>query len=93
MLLVRLVLLPFRLVVKTTRAATKLGYRTGRLFGYRRLFVFGAGVAVGLLTAPSSGAELRARLRELLVPAPAEPAARTSQGAAAPAATGTAAIP
>lgn len=50
--------LPFR--------ALRLTYRTGRLLGYRRLLVFGAGVGVGLLVAPGPGAELRARLREVI---------------------------
>ena len=38
----------------------------GRLFGYRRIVVFGAGVAVGLLVAPVTGVEARARLRRAL---------------------------
>jgi hypothetical protein len=44
-----------------------LGFKTGRgtvrLFGLRRLVVFGLGVGVGLLLAPGPGAELRAKLR------------------------------
>lgn len=43
----------------------KVGYRVGRVVGARRLFVFGAGLAVGLLLAPMAGRELRARLQEL----------------------------
>ncbi len=35
-----------------------------RIFGYGRLFMFLIGVAVGLLAAPTTGAELRAKLRE-----------------------------
>ncbi|HEY2813427.1 MAG TPA: BON domain-containing protein [Acidimicrobiales bacterium] len=66
MLLVRIAFLPVRLAYKTTGLATKVGYRTGRLFGYRRLFVFGLGVAVGLLVAPMAGPQLRAKLKELL---------------------------
>lgn len=44
------------------------GYRTGRLLGYRRVTVFLLGVAAGLLLAPVPGAQLRAMLRERLVP-------------------------
>jgi len=65
MILVRIVFLPFRLAFKTTGVATKVGYRTGRLVGYRRLAVFGTGVVVGLLIAPMAGSLLRAKLREL----------------------------
>jgi hypothetical protein len=65
MLLVRVVFLPFRLAFKTTGVATKVGYRTGRLVGYRRLVLFGAGVVVGLLIAPMAGSVLRDKLREL----------------------------
>lgn len=66
MLLVRLVFFPFKLGAKTTAVAAKTGYRTGRLLGYRRLAVFGLGVAVGMLIAPGPGAELRARLKALV---------------------------
>jgi hypothetical protein len=61
-LLSRLVVWP----VKTSVGSAKVGYKTGRLLGYRRIFVFGLGVAVGLLLAPTTGAALRARIRELL---------------------------
>jgi hypothetical protein len=64
-----LVTLPFKLVglgFKTGAGSVKLTHRTVRLMGYRRLFVFGAGVGVGLLIAPGPGAEMRAKLRELL---------------------------
>ena len=63
MLLVRVAVLPFRIAFRTTGVATKVGYRTGRLVGYRRLVVFGAGVVVGLMIAPMAGAALRAKLR------------------------------
>ena len=36
-----------------------------RIFGYGRLIVFLMGLATGLLLAPSTGAELRAKLQEL----------------------------
>ena len=52
--------------VKAGAGSAKLGYKTGRLFGYRRIFVFGLGVAVGLLIAPMTGAALRDKLRELI---------------------------
>ena len=63
MFVVRLVFFPIKLGTKATTVAAKTGYRTGRLFGYRRLAVFGLGVFVGLLLAPGPGAELRAKLR------------------------------
>lgn len=62
MLLIRLLLLPFRLLFGTTKVATKTGYQAGRLVGYRRVFVFGVGVAVGMLLAPEPGRELRRRI-------------------------------
>jgi hypothetical protein len=61
-LLTRTVVWPY----KVGTGSMKLGYRTGRLFGYRRIFVFGIGVAVGLLLAPVTGAELRNKLRALI---------------------------
>jgi hypothetical protein len=72
-LLTRLVVWPVRaalltagLAARTTgRTATgsaKLGFRAGRLVGYRRLGVLLVGVVVGLLVAPVPGRELRARL-------------------------------
>ncbi len=62
-ILVRLVLLPVRLGLGASRLALRTGYRTGRVIGYRRMAVFGVGVGVGLLVAPTTGAKLRARLR------------------------------
>lgn len=64
-----LVTLPFRVLglgFKAGRGSAKLTHRTVRTLGYRRVTVFAIGVAVGLLAAPSSGAELRARLRDKL---------------------------
>lgn len=64
--LVRLFFLPARVGVGTTRLGVKTGYRVGRLLGYRRIFVFTAGVGVGLLIAPTTGREARAKLQRLL---------------------------
>src|SRR5688500_9744175 len=66
MLVVRLVFFPLKVGKAATKVAAKTGYRTGRLLGSRRLFVFGLGVFVGLLIAPGPGRELRAKLQALL---------------------------
>lgn len=66
MFLFRLLFLPVRVVVGSARLGVKTGYRAGRLLGFRRMVVFAAGVGVGLLVAPVTGAEARARLREWL---------------------------
>jgi hypothetical protein len=50
----------FRLVFSPLRLSLFLA----RMFGYSRFFMFLIGVGVGLLVAPTTGAELRARLRE-----------------------------
>jgi hypothetical protein len=59
--------------LKTSAYSVQAGYKTGRLLGYRRLTVFGLGVAVGLLVAPVPGRELRAKLQERLAPEPPLP--------------------
>ena len=64
--LIRLIFLPAKVGVGTAKLGVKTGYRTGRMFGYRRIVVFGAGVAVGLLVAPVTGPEARARLRRAI---------------------------
>jgi hypothetical protein len=64
--LIRLALLPFRLLLGTAKLSVKTGYRSGRLVGYRRLFFLGAGIAIGVLVAPQSGAQTRAKLLALL---------------------------
>lgn len=72
-----LLTLPFRLLglgYKTGAGTTKLTYRSVRLLGLRRLFVFGLGVAVGMLFAPGPGEELRTKLRELVDGARGTPA-------------------
>ena len=64
--LLRLIFLPAKVGVGTTKLGVKAGYRTGRLLGYRRIFVFSVGVGVGLLIAPMAGRELRARIQHLI---------------------------
>ncbi len=64
--LLRLIFLPAKVGVGTTKLGVKAGYRTGRLLGYRRIFVFAAGVGVGLLIAPMTGREARAKLQQLI---------------------------
>ena len=64
--LLRLLFLPAKVGVGSTKLGVKAGYRTGRLFGYRRIFLFGLGVAVGLLIAPTTGREARAKLQGLI---------------------------
>lgn len=63
--LLRLLFLPAKVGVGTTRLGVKTGYRAGRLLGYRRVFVFAAGVGIGLLIAPMTGRQARAKLLEL----------------------------
>src|SRR4051812_48451992 len=91
-LLTRLVVWPVKAVTGTTKVTTKgaakatagsfkAGYKTGRLLGYRRMVVLGAGVGIGLLVAPRTGREtrelVRSRLEErgLLPPPPQDDAA------------------
>ena len=54
--------------VKAGAFGVSAGYKTGRFLGYRRVTVFLMGVAVGLLLAPVPGNQLRAMLRERLMP-------------------------
>lgn len=75
-LVTRFVVVP----VKAALGGVKLGFWTGRVVGYRRIVVLGTGVAIGLLFAPGSGAQLRARLKARLdggVAAPMAAAPRT----------------
>jgi hypothetical protein len=71
---IRTVLLPVRAAVGVGKLSAKTGYRTGRLsarstyrvgrlIGLRRVPVLGAGIGIGLLVAPTSGQELRDKLR------------------------------
>jgi osmotically-inducible protein OsmY len=65
-----LLLFPFRLVFgvgrlgfRTGRLTARSTYRASRFVGLSRLLALGVGVAIGLLIAPTTGAELRDRLR------------------------------
>jgi hypothetical protein len=51
---------------KTAGGSFKAGYRTGRLLGYRRMVVLGAGVGIGMLLAPRTGRETRELVRSRL---------------------------
>ena len=64
--LIRLLFLPAKVGIGSTRLGIKAGYRTGRLLGYRRLLLFATGVGVGLLVAPMTGRELRVRIQQLI---------------------------
>jgi hypothetical protein len=66
MFLFRLLFLPLKVGLGSTKLGLKTGFRAGRLLGLRRLVLFGLGVGAGLLLAPTTGTEARARLRELL---------------------------
>jgi hypothetical protein len=70
----RTVLLPVQATVGVGKVSAKAGYRAGRLsarstyrlgrlIGLRRALVLGVGVGIGMLVAPTSGQELRDRLR------------------------------
>jgi hypothetical protein len=74
---IRTLFIPLRLTVgvgrisaRTGFAAGRLtartGYRAGRRLGFGRMTVFAAGAGVALLLAPTSGAELRERIRRAL---------------------------
>jgi hypothetical protein len=66
----RLTLGVSRISARTGFAAGKLtartGYRAGRRIGVRRVLLLSAGAGVALLLAPTSGAELRERLRRAI---------------------------
>jgi hypothetical protein len=66
----RLTLGVSRISARTGFAAGKLtartGYRAGRRIGFGRVLVFAAGAGIALLLAPTSGAELRDRLRRAI---------------------------
>jgi hypothetical protein len=77
-LLSRLIVWPVKAVVGTTAfgvkttartaaGSAKLGYRTGKLFGYRNMTFLALGVGIGLAVAPGPGRELREKVRAKLV--------------------------
>lgn len=70
--LIRLALLPVRLLLGTAKVGVKTGYRSGRLVGYRRLTLLAVGIGIGVLVAPAAGAQTRARLRALSDSRPAD---------------------
>jgi hypothetical protein len=52
---------------RTAAGSAKLGYRTGRLFGYRNLVTLALGVAIGIALAPRPGRQTRELVRQRLV--------------------------
>jgi osmotically-inducible protein OsmY len=67
--LVRLLRLPLVAAWLVVGLPVRLAASIGRFVGYRRLAVFGLGAIAGLLCAPESGAQLRARLAALVADA------------------------
>jgi hypothetical protein len=76
-MVIRAVLFPVRLTYGVGKAGVKTGYtagklsvgstyKVGRFVGVSRVLALGTGVAIGLLIAPTSGPELRDRLRRQL---------------------------
>ena len=72
--MIRAVLLPVRLTYGVGKLGVRTGYQAGRLsvgstyragrfVGFSRLLALALGVGIGLLVAPTSGAELREQLR------------------------------
>ena len=58
-----LLLLPFRLAYGSGKVTAKVGHRSARLLGYRRLALVVVGLGIGLLVAPVPGREARRALR------------------------------
>jgi hypothetical protein len=93
MFLVRLILLPFKLVLAALEAGfragrvagavpLRLGRGTTRVLGFRGTLALLVGVVLGLAFAPGPGRDLRARVKQLLArddgPTDADLAARVS---------------
>lgn len=57
-------MLLFRLIFSLAFSPIKIVLLVARTLGYNRFFVFLLGVGVGLLVAPTTGAELRRRIQE-----------------------------
>lgn len=77
MILIRLILLPFKIVLALMGITLKVGFKAGklpvkaskvglRMLGIRGWLLFLVGLAIGLLFAPGPGHELRDRLKDLL---------------------------
>jgi hypothetical protein len=65
-MVVKTVMLPVRVSYGAGKLGVKTSYGLGRRVGISRLLALGLGVGIGLLVAPTSGEELRDRLRREL---------------------------
>jgi hypothetical protein len=65
-MIVRTITIPVRVTYGAGKAGAKSAYRVGRWVGFTRLLALAVGVGIGLLAAPTSGAELRQRLQRAL---------------------------
>lgn len=66
MILIKLILLPIRIVLWAVGAVIKINYKTVRFIGLRRIFTLLVGAVLGALATPYTGAEARAKLQELI---------------------------